>query len=86
MSARTSTVETVISIVTAALGLEDRANSFDADTRLLGSLPELDSLGVVEIATALEDEFGFRIDETEFTAATFETIGTVANFVDASRT
>ena len=80
-----TTLEQVSSILAATLGIEERAASFNAATPLLGSLPELDSFAVVEIATALEAHFGFEIDESEFTADVFETLGSLSAFVDASR-
>ena len=57
----------------------------DASTGLLGQLPELDSMAVVMIATEIENRFGFEIDNSEFTAEVFETLGTLAAFVDANR-
>jgi acyl carrier protein len=86
METSRTTLEQVASIVGSTLGIEDRAMSFSAATPLLGSVPELDSFAVVEIATALEAHFGFEIDESEFTADVFETLGSLAAFVDASRT
>jgi acyl carrier protein len=74
------TIESVTSIVVDTLGIRDRAATVTADTRLLGSLPELDSLGIVEIADALEQQFGFKIDESEFTAEVFSTIGSLTAF------
>ncbi len=85
MNPDTSTIDAVTAIVVTTLGIEDRASTFTADTPLLGSVPELDSLAVVEIANALESRFGFVIDESEFTADVFETIGSLSDFVDTSR-
>ena len=41
----------------------DRLDSMDASTGLLGSLPELDSMAVVELLAEIEDRFGFEIDD-----------------------
>ena len=55
-------------------------------TPLLGAMPELDSMAVVElVVTALEQRFGFDPDDDEITGEVFETLGTLAAFVDAKR-
>ena len=48
-------------------------------------MPELDSLAVVELATSLEEQFGFEIDDSDFTGEVFETVGTLAEFVEKNR-
>jgi acyl carrier protein len=65
------------------LGIEDRRDSIDARTGLLGELPELDSLAVVELAVSLEERFGIVIDDDEFTGDVFDTVGSLARFIDA---
>ena len=44
------TVDDVKGVLVDTLGIEDRAATIDASTPLFGSLPELDSLAVVELA------------------------------------
>lgn len=83
--ASAATLDQVTAIVVATLGIEDRAATMDASTELFGSLPELDSLAVVELLQALEDSFGFDIDDSEFSGEMFETLGTLADFVDGKR-
>lgn len=85
MISNTSSLDDVKSVLVETLGLEDRANTITASTQLFGSLPELDSLAVVELAQALEDHFGFVIDDSEFTGDTFETVGTLADFIERKR-
>jgi acyl carrier protein len=51
------------------------------DTPLLGSIPELDSMAVVSVMTALEDRFGFVIEDDEISAETFATLGSLVEFV-----
>jgi len=53
-----------------------------AGTELLGSLPELDSMAVVELIYALEERFGVEVDGDEVTADVFETLGSLAAFVE----
>lgn len=85
MDTTVSTLNEVKTLVAETLGIQDRLGSMDASTRLLGELPELDSMAVVELLTAMESKFGFEIDDTEFIADAFETLGTLASFVDANR-
>ena len=79
------TLEDVRKILVETLGIENRAGSLTASTPLFGSLPELDSLAVVELVTALEDRFNIVVDDSEFTGDTFETVGTLAEFVERKR-
>lgn len=85
MHTRSTTVEAVITVIVETLGIQDRADTLDVSTPLFGSMPELDSLAVVEMLTALEERFGFYIEDDEFTGDLFETIGTLASFVEGKR-
>lgn len=85
MDTTTSTVSDVRAVIAATLGIEDRVASLHADTPLLGSLPELDSMAVVELVCALEERFGLSIDDEDITGEVFETVGSLADFVDARR-
>ena len=75
--------EEVKLVLGQALRLGDRAQQFDSRTALFGSMPELDSMAVVTVVTALEDRFGITIDDDEITAEVFETVGSLAQFVGA---
>jgi acyl carrier protein len=48
-------------------------------------LPELDSFAVLSLAAALESRFGIHIDDEDFSAELFETVGSLAAFVDRHR-
>lgn len=76
-------VSDVVDVLVRVLGIEDRRSSIDASTGLLGELPELDSLAVVELAVSLEERFGIVIDDEEFTGDVFDTVGTLAAFIGA---
>ena len=69
-----------------ALGLGGRAQHFSADTPLLGSLPELDSMAVVDLVAMLEDRFSLMIEDEEITGQVFATVGSLADFVHAKLT
>ncbi len=72
----------VKSIVVDVLSLGDAGKDLNADSALLGSIPELDSMAVVNLMAALEGHFGFVIDDDEISASTFETLGTLVAFVE----
>jgi acyl carrier protein len=67
------------------LSLGDAGQRLTADSPLLGSLPELDSMAVVSLIGALEERFGIAIDDDDISASTFETLGSLAAFVAAKR-
>ena len=75
------TLASVKRILRDALQLGHRADELGESSALLGAIPELDSMAVVSIITMIEDEFGFTVADDEITAATFETVGTLAMFV-----
>jgi acyl carrier protein len=69
-------------VLAEVLQLGTRAEQWRADTALLGSLPELDSLVVISLIGALERHFGISVENDEINAATFATLGTLSAFVD----
>jgi acyl carrier protein len=85
MESTISTVDEVRMLVAETLGIEDRLDSMNAATGLLGSLPELDSMAVVLLITTIEEKFGFEIDQADFTADAFDSIGSLATFIDENR-
>lgn len=56
---------------------------FTAETALLGTIPELDSMAVVGILAAIEDATGATIDDDEVSADVFATFGSLCAFVEA---
>lgn len=85
MDSCTSTLNEVKDIIIQTLGIEDASRIADASTPLFGSIPELDSFAVIDLAMAIESRFGFEIDDSEFTAEVFETVGSLAGYVDCNR-
>ena len=67
------------------LSLGDAGQRLNADSPLLGSLPELDSMAVVSLIGAFEERFGIAIDDDDLSASTFETLGSLAAFVAEKR-
>jgi len=78
-------IETQIAdILDTVLGLQGRGRDFGRDTPLLGALPELDSMAVLSLITALEEHFGLAFDDDELDGAAFATLGTLADLVRAT--
>jgi acyl carrier protein len=75
-------IEDVKLLLGRALQLGERIAGMRAETSLLGNLPELDSMAVATIITALEEHYGFVIADDEISAETFSTLGSLAAFVE----
>ena len=75
-------LEDVKQILDSVLNLNGRAGNFDFDTILFGGIPELDSMAIVNVITALEEHFGVVFDDEEITAETFETVGSLTLVVE----
>ena len=69
-------------IIGQALQLGERTGSLVAETQLLGEMPEMDSMAVVTLITAIEENYGVVVEDDEISADTFLTIGTVVEFVE----
>jgi acyl carrier protein len=82
--ATSTTLDAVKAVIAQTLEI-DPSRIADASTPLFGSIAELDSFAVVSLAMALETRFGFEIDDDEFTAEVFETVGSLAEYVDRNR-
>jgi acyl carrier protein len=72
----------VVSLLGRVLDLGDAAAAFGPETRLLGSIPELDSMAAATLLTSLEEHFGFVIADDEIDGSTFATIGSLVQFVE----
>lgn len=75
-------LDDVKAVVGGALQLGNRVQQMDAEAPLLGAVPELDSIAVVNLITALEEHFGIAVADDEIGASTFETLGSLARFVE----
>ncbi|MBL1277362.1 MAG: acyl carrier protein [Ectothiorhodospiraceae bacterium] len=72
----------VKAVLGEALQIEDRTSDMTRSTLLLGNLPELDSMAVVTLLTALEESFGIIIDDDDLVADAFLSLGSLVNFVE----
>ena len=74
-------IDRIRAILRDTLQLGPRAASLTAGSRLLGAIPEFDSMAMVNVMTMIEDEFGITIDDDEVSAEIFETLGSLTQFV-----
>jgi len=79
-------LQDVIQILNDVLALNPAQVKLDEHSALLGSIPELDSMAVVQLIGALEEHFGFSVDDDEISAANFATVGSLAAFVQYKAT
>ena len=71
----------VLRVLDEVLSLNGRAAAFDRHTALLGAIPELDSMAVVSLITALEEQLGIVVDDDDIDGDTFATVGSLIDFV-----
>ena len=74
--------EDIKTMLADVLSLGARRSQLSESTPLLGSIPELDSMAVVNIITAMEDRFGISVSDDEISADTFATLGSLVGFVE----
>lgn len=72
-------------ILRDALQLGDEAMRFNEDTPLLGELPQLDSMGVLAVLTALEQRLGVAVHDDDIDASLFASFGSLLAFVRQRR-
>src|SRR3989442_7668265 len=75
--AREELLDRVSRILGAMLGEALPARGIDEDTSLLGHGIGLDSIEVLGLVAALEDEFDLTIDDTELDVQYFATVGSI---------
>lgn len=78
-----SVEDEVVGVIGRVLELGGRKHALTRDTRLLGSMPELDSMAVATLITSLEEQFDFVVDDDEIDGTVFTTVGSLTDFVQA---
>lgn len=76
-------IREVLSVIDEVLSLNGRSASFETTTFLRGAVPELDSMAILALLTALEDRFQFSVDDDEISGDTFATVGSLVAFVES---
>ena len=73
--------ETLRAILSDVLGLpRRRVDGFNEATALFGALPELDSMAVATLLTAIEERLGVLIEDDDVEAEDFATYGRLLAF------
>jgi acyl carrier protein len=85
MDSTSGTFEEVKDVLVETLGIQDRAATLTPSTELFGSLPELDSMAVLEVVEAIESRFGLEVEDSELVGDVFETLGSLTTFVASKR-
>lgn len=67
------------------LVLHGRGLKMTADSPLLGAVPELDSMAVLSLLTALEERYGIVVHDDEIDGSMFASVGSLVSFVVAAR-
>lgn len=77
---RSTIVHTLGAVISRVTGQE--TGEVSERTRVFDDL-NLDSISILEVLVALESEFGIDVDPDALTAQDLETLGAVANYVEA---
>lgn len=75
-------LEQVKKILVDVLGLDKGREALREDSILLGNIPELDSMSVVNVIAALEEFYDITIHDDEISAENFATLGSLTNFIE----
>lgn len=76
-------VTEVLIILRNVLRLGSRVDTMNASTRLLGGLPEFDSMAVVSVIVAIEEHYGIAFEDDELDGETFGTVGSLVSLVES---
>lgn len=63
------------------LQMGERADALTEDSLIVGAIPEFDSVAVVSLITAIEEQLGIEIDDDEISGELFETVGSLSRFI-----
>lgn len=77
-----STIDDLRTVLIDTLELSQRPEDLQPQTALFGAMPELDSFGVIQLVAAVESRFDITISDDEFGEDLFETVGTLAAFIE----
>jgi len=77
------TVGEISQIVGEVVGDDQLAARLQEHSVLLGAIPELDSMAVVNLVLGIEEKFGFHVNDDEVDAALFETVGSLREFAQS---
>ena len=70
-------IEQVLDVLAESLDSSVPVREMNEDARLLGAVPELDSMAIVSVFTSIEQKFGISFNDDELDAEIFETVGSL---------
>jgi len=79
------TQDGVRSALRDSLQIGTRANALRPSSRLLGAIPELDSMAVATLLAALEERFDITLDDEDVSAAHFKSFKSLCDLIDDKR-
>jgi len=77
-----SVLNNVKAVLLNTLNLDKDKITLVETTYLLGNIPELDSMGVINVTTAIEEYFDIRIEDDEINAENFESVASLVSLVN----
>jgi acyl carrier protein len=83
MQVQSQVLGQVLRLLDEVLSLNGRGATFTRETPLLGAIPELDSMAVVSLISAIEENLGIVVDDDDIDGETFATVGSLCDFVAA---
>lgn len=63
------------------LQIGTRADELTESSRLFGGLPEFDSVAIIGVVMAIENEYKVKISDRELSASVFLTLGSLNEFI-----
>ena len=68
-------------LIVSVSGCRQASESLTPDSLLLGAIPELDSMAIVNLIVALEKRYHFQWYDDEMEESIFSTLGSLTQFV-----
>ena len=76
-------LQQVLNVLAESLDGAGQIHEMSEEAPLLGAIPELDSMAIVSVITAIEERFGIVFADDELDAEVFATVGTLRNEIAA---
>ena len=74
-------IEQVLEVLAESLPLPEATYEMGEQAPLLGAIPELDSMAITSIISALEERFNIAFDDEDLDAEAFQTVGTLRDLI-----
>ncbi len=74
-------LDQVLEVLIETLPSSEGISEMHEESPLLGAIPELDSMAVVNIITSIEERFDVVLEDDELDAEVFETVGSLQNLI-----